>query len=128
MRYLLDTNVVVWLLLGDREAVPRDVAEVISDPQAKVLVSAASVWEIAIKRSLGKLRIGENWRSALGHLEVDHLPVTLDHAAAVEHLPWHHRDPFDRLLLAQAQVEGATLVTSDQALDRYDVDTWWGDT
>lgn len=126
MSYLLDTNVVVWLLLGDRQAVPHDVAEAISDPQAKVLVSAASVWEIAIKRSLGKLRIGENWRSALTHLEVDHLPVTLEHAAAVEHLPWHHRDPFDRLLLAQAKVEGATLVTSDRTLDRYDVPTWWG--
>ncbi|PZU46796.1 MAG: PIN domain nuclease [Arsenicicoccus sp.] len=126
MRYLLDTNVVVWLLLGDRDAVPPEVAEAISDPHSEVLVSAASAWEIAIKRSLGKLRIGEAWRSTLGRLEVDHLPVTLDHAAAVEHLPWHHRDPFDRLLLAQAQVEGATLVTSDRILDRYDVATWWG--
>lgn len=126
MRYLLDTNVVVWLLLGDRSAIPQDVAEAISDPRAHVLVSAASAWEIAIKRSLGKLRIGENWRSALGHLEVDQLPVTLDHAAAVQHLPWHHRDPFDRLLLAQATVERATLVTSDRTLDQYDVTTWWG--
>lgn len=120
-RYLLDTNVVIWLLLGDRSALSPGVAEAIARPTSEPLVSAASVWEIAIKTSLGKLTIDDSWPRALTRLDVTHLPVTAEHAAHVQHLPWHHRDPFDRLLVAQAEVEGATLVTADQQLERYDV-------
>lgn len=127
MKLLLDTNVVVRLLLGDRDTVPEDVAAALTKTDNQPLVSAASVWEIAIKRSLGKLRIDPGWRTALGSLDLDHLPITADHAALVEHLPVHHPDPFDRLLVAQAVIEDATLVTSDRVLDRYDVPTWWGD-
>lgn len=125
MRYLLDTNVVVWLLLGDRSAVPSIVRATISNPVAEPLVSAASVWEIAIKRSLGKLVIDPSWARALTRLDLTPLPVTAEHAARVEDLPWHHRDPFDRLLIAQTDVEDATLVTSDRQLDAYGVPTLW---
>lgn len=125
MRYLLDTNVVVWLLLGDRSAVPSTVSATISNPVAEPLVSAASVWEIAIKRSLGKLVIDPSWARALTRLDLTPLPVTAEHAARVEDLPWHHRDPFDRLLIAQTDVEDATLVTSDRQLDAYGVPTLW---
>lgn len=127
MRYLLDTNVVVWLLLGDRRAVPTEVAAEVARPSSTTLVSAVSVWEIALKRSLGKLRIEPRWHATLMRLDLDHLPITAEHAAHVETLPWHHRDPFDRLLVAQATAEGCTLVTSDRTLDAYDVTTWWGD-
>ena len=126
MRVLLDTNVVVWLLLGQRRSIPEDVAAALASPPSTVLVSAASVWEIAIKRSLGKLRIHESWQRMLMRLDLEHLPVTVEHAAMVEGLPWHHRDPFDRLLVAQALVEECTLVTADRALDDYAVPTWWG--
>ena len=126
-RYLLDTNVVVWLLLGDRRAVPQDVAGTLADPTSTALVSAASVWEIAIKRSLGKIRIEDSWLRTLLSLDLDQLTITAEHAAAVQTLPWHHRDPFDRLLVAQAQVEACVLVTADRQLDEYGVDTWWGD-
>lgn len=125
MRYLLDTNVVVWLLLGDRSAVPSIVSATISNPVAEPLVSAASVWEIAIKRSLGKLVIDPSWARALTRLDLTPLPVTAEHAARVEDLPWHHRDPFDRLLIAQTDVEDATLVTADRQLDAYGVPTLW---
>lgn len=125
MRYLLDTNVVVWLLLGDRSAVPPIVNATISNPVAEPLVSAASVWEIAIKRSLGKLVIDPSWARALTRLDLTPLPVTAEHAARVDDLPWHHRDPFDRLLIAQTDVEDATLVTSDRQLDAYGVPTLW---
>ena len=123
MRLLLDTNVVVWLLLGDRTAVSPAVIALISDPESEPLVSAASVWEIAVKRSLGKLTIDPMWSKVLARLDLTHLPITAEHAAGVEGLPWLHRDPFDRLLIAQAVVERATLVTSDRQMDAYDVET-----
>lgn len=125
MRYLLDTNVVVWLLLGDREAIPPAIATTIADPDSEPLVSAASVWEIAIKRSLGKLTIDPSWPQALSRLDLVALPITSEHAARVESLPWHHHDPFDRLLIAQSVVEDATLITRDRQLDSYDVPTLW---
>lgn len=126
MKLLLDTNVVVWLLLNQRRSVPHDVADALSSPSASVLVSAASVWEIAIKRSLGKLRIDESWHRTLMSLDLEHLPVSAEHASGVEALPWHHRDPFDRLLVAQACAEDAVLVTADRTLDAYPAATWWG--
>jgi len=125
MRYLLDTNVVVWLLLGDRSALPPTVVAAIGSTASDPLVSAASVWEIAIKRSLGKLTVDPSWPRALTRLDLTPLPVTAEHAARVQGLPWHHRDPFDRLLVAQADIEGATLITSDRQLDAYDIPTMW---
>ena len=121
---LLDTNVVVWLLTGDRSAVSKRavVALTGADP---VHLSAVSIWEIAIKRSLGKLRLTDDWLSALRKLDFVQLPISGLHAEAVEHLPWHHRDPFDRLLVAQAQIEGARVVSADTQLTAYDVDVIW---
>ncbi len=124
-RFLLDTNVVVWLLLGDRERVSTVAIEALEEQRNAVALSAASVWEIAIKRSLGKLKIGEGWAAALGRLGFDPMPVTAIHAAAVERLPWHHRDPFDRLLITQAAVERHVLVTADQRLSVYGIDVLW---
>lgn len=127
MRLLLDTNVLVWLLLGRRERVPDATVGAIEDAANPVLVSAASVWEIAIKRSLGKLDIEDRWPRALTRLGFDQCPVTAEHAAAVEALPWLHRDPFDRLLVAQARLEQATLVTADARVRAYDVPTMWAE-
>jgi PIN domain nuclease of toxin-antitoxin system len=124
-RFLLDTNVVVWLLLGDRARIPGRVAEQLEDERNEVKLSAVSVWEIAIKRSLGRLRIADGWASALRSLDFEPLPVTALHAEAVETLPWHHRDPFDRLLIAQASVERSALVTSDGRFTSYGVPTLW---
>lgn len=124
-RLLLDTNVAVWLLLGDRARVSDEAADALEDERNPVAVSAASVWEIAIKRSLGKLRIADGWAAALTRLGFDPAPVTALHAEAVERLPWHHRDPFDRLLVAQAAVEGLTLVTADRRLAAYGVEVLW---
>ena len=124
-RLLLDTNVVVWLLLGDRARIPDAVVEELQDEGNDVAVSAVSVWEMAIKRSLGKLKIADGWAGALSRLDLDPLPITSLHAAAVEQLPWHHRDPFDRLLVAQASVEASALVTADPRLGAYGVDVLW---
>lgn len=88
-------------------------------------MSAASVWEIAFKRSLGRLEIEDRWLDELNRLDVDHMPVTARHAAGVESLPWHHRDPFDRLLVAQAAAEELTLVSADARLATYGVELVW---
>lgn len=121
---LLDTNVVVWLLTGDRKAVSEPAVTALTGQDA-VLLSAVSIWEIALKRSLGKLRLTDNWLVELRKLDFVQLPITGLHAEAVEHLPWHHRDPFDRLLVTQAQVEGARLVSADARLSAYDIEVIW---
>jgi PIN domain nuclease of toxin-antitoxin system len=124
-RLLLDTNVLVWLLLGDRESVTDDAQEALQEEGNAVSVSAVSVWEIAIKRSIGKLLIEDGWARALSRLGFDPMPVTAQHAERVEHLPWHHRDPFDRLLISQASLEAHTLVSADPRLSAYDVEILW---
>jgi PIN domain nuclease of toxin-antitoxin system len=122
---LVDTNVVVWLLIGDRSRVSEAARVALEDEHNDVAVSAASVWEIAIKRSLGKLTIEDRWARALGALGFDPLPITAIHAETVERLPWHHRDPFDRLLVAQATTERLALVSADPRLELYGADVVW---
>jgi PIN domain nuclease of toxin-antitoxin system len=90
-----------------------------------VLLSAVVVWEVAIKRSLGKLDAPPDFVPTLLGGGARALSVTLDHTAAVETLPWHHRDPFDRLLVAQAAIERAVLVSNDAPLRSYDISLIW---
>jgi PIN domain nuclease of toxin-antitoxin system len=111
--------------LADDERFGSDAERLVIDPTNQLLVSAAVVWEVAIKRSLGKLEAPEGLASMLLRAGAQPLPVTLEHAETVETLPWHHRDPFDRLLVAQAVVEGATLVSGDAALRPYGVPVVW---
>ena len=123
MDLLLDTNALLWALAGDRRL--GRARPIVADPRNAVSVSAASAWEIAIKVGLGKLRVPPDlatWLPAeLAALRCTPLPITLDHALAVESLPRHHADPFDRLLIAQATVEGLTIVTGDPQIERYAV-------
>ena len=126
MRVLLDTHAFLWWILDDA-ALSRRARETIGSPRNECLLSAASCWEMAIKVSIGKLELdGTVERFVPHHLAVNgfsELPVDVRHAARVARLPFHHRDPFDRLLVAQAQSEGMILVTSDRTLARYDVPT-----
>ncbi|MGH7893734.1 MAG: type II toxin-antitoxin system VapC family toxin [Candidatus Binatia bacterium] len=122
MRLLLDTHVFLWWLRDDRR-LSRGARAAISATTASVLVSAASIWEIAIKISLRKLE----WKSArsvtledsIAACGFEELAVTALHAAGVRALPHHHRDPFDRILVAQALAEGARIVSADAALAKY---------
>ena len=122
---LLDTNVVIWLLLGDRDSVTGHAEEAMLDEDNPIFVSAVVHWEIAVKRSLGRLEIGDGWAKAIARLGFIQMPITSRHSAAVEHLPWHHRDPFDRLLIAQAQTEDQVLVSADTRIPLYDVEVLW---
>ncbi len=125
MRYLLDTNVWLWLQTAPDRLSEETFAR-LADHEATVLLSAASSWEIAVKWALGKLPLPEAPStyipSRMRHDAVDGLPITHVHTLHVATLPHHHRDPFDRLLVAQAQIEGVLLVTADSQITRYDVD------
>jgi PIN domain nuclease of toxin-antitoxin system len=118
VRLLLDTHVLIWWDQGDRLS-----AEAIAAIRQaeQVYVSAVTGWEIAIKKSIGRLETTRLVAEAVSESGFEELPVRLAHAAQVESLPWHHRDPFDRMLVAQSRAEGLTLVTRDAALDAYDV-------
>ena len=109
----------MWLLLGARERIPEPVVASLEDPGVSVMVSAVSAWEIAIKRSLGKLTIGERWLPALGALGFGSMPITALQAAAVENLPWHHRDPFDRMIIATALAEKIPVIGADRQFSAY---------
>ena len=118
MRLLLDTHVFIWAVTGSAQLKANARARLVS--AERVYVSAASIWEIAIKSRLGKLDgdVG-NFVEAIAASGFQELPVTARHAAAVSGLPLHHADPFDRLLLAQAFTEPLRLVTADDALAKY---------
>lgn len=122
---LVDTHVLLWLLFGMREAVSERAEDVLSDGRTPVSISAVSAWEIGVKRSIGKLEIGDAWPLALRALGFDAMPITALHAAEVDRLPWHHRDPFDRMLVAQAKVEDHALISADPRMREYDVEVIW---
>ncbi len=119
MNLLLDTHALLWWL-AEAPLDPAAAAR-IADADAFVAVSAASAWEIAVKRTTGKLRFEGSLAPHLAAHDFEPLAVSLDHAERAGALPSHHRDPFDRMLIAQAQAEGLTLVTRDTAFAAYDV-------
>ncbi len=125
MRALLDTHAWLWAQTRPEHLRPESLA-LIESTSNEVLFSAASAWEIAIKYRLGKLLLPEPAETYVPRRVRDSattpLAVTHDHALRVAVLPDHHRDPFDRLLVAQAQIEGVPLVTADPVFERYEVE------
>ena len=119
-RLLLDTHVILWML-ADSSELSSEVRRRLADPSRAVYVSAASVWEIAIKSALGKLRAPDDLPALMEATNLAPLPVTWRHAHHVGSLPEVHRDPFDRLLVAQALLEDMRIVTRDRNIPRYPV-------
>jgi PIN domain nuclease of toxin-antitoxin system len=120
VRLLLDTHAVLWALSAPGRLTSAS-REAIEDGTHDVFVSTASVWEISIRQALGRLEAAENLPEELEAAAITVLPISLDHALAVRSLPLHHRDPFDRMLIAQATVEGLTIVTRDPRFGPYGV-------
>ena len=116
---LLDTHVAFWWFTGAPLA--GAAAGALAEPGRRVLVSIASVWEVAIKEATGKLRPPEDFADTAVAEGFELLPIAVEHARAAGALPMHHRDPFDRMLVAQARTEGLVLVTRDARLQRYGV-------
>jgi PIN domain nuclease of toxin-antitoxin system len=123
-RLLVATHALLWWLTDDPSLSPA-AREAIADPASEPLVSVATLWEIAIKRSLGKLRAGDDLPHRIEEEGFAWLPVQPAHAWAVRVLPHHHRDPFDRLLVAQSLVEQISMVTGDARLTAYGIETCW---
>jgi PIN domain nuclease of toxin-antitoxin system len=120
MNLLLDTHVLIWVFSDDARLSTR-ARSAITNPDSLVFVSSATAWEIAIKRALGKLRVPTNYQEGLRRYRFTPLDISTEHALAVERLPDHHSDPFDRLLVAQARLERLALVTADRRIQAYDV-------
>jgi PIN domain nuclease of toxin-antitoxin system len=131
---LLDTMVFV-AAMGSLERLSPRAFETIRSAENEVYLSVASAWEMSIKAGLGKLALPDNLETGIEArlrqfdiallLDIALLPISLSHVVGVRDLPMHHRDPFDRMLVAQARAEGLTLVTNDPLLERYDVPILW---
>lgn len=122
MRILIDTHIFLWLAY-EKERISRQVEACLGNPQHTVYLSVASLWEIAIKSSLGKLAITDNLFDAALESGYKLLPLEIRHIEAVRRLPFHHRDPFDRMLAAQAQTDELTLITQDPRMLPYGLKT-----
>lgn len=119
---LVDTHVLLWAL-GSPDKLKPDTRHALADPGNEVFVSAATAWEISIKTAIGKLRAPADLEQQVRRLRFRPLPVTFEHGLAVRDLPMIHRDPFDRMLITQAQANGLILVTNDEKITQYEVST-----
>jgi len=128
LKFLLDTHSLLWFLSGDA-SLSEKVRRIIEHPDYDILVSIASLWEIAIKHSLGKLKLAQPFEELFPHqLAINSiflLEIRPDHVSRVSSLPFHHRDPFDRLLTAQSLTERIPLLSDDEALDAYGLERIW---
>ncbi len=130
MKLLLDTHCWLWMQASP-ERFSSGARALVDDPDNVLLLSPVSAWEISSKYALGRLTLpippAEYVPSRMKSSGVDALPLQHSHALQVATLPWHHRDPFDRLLIAQAQVEGLPILSADRKLAAYDVQVHWAD-
>jgi PIN domain nuclease of toxin-antitoxin system len=120
LRLLIDANAFIWMVAQPAE-LSANAREALARPDNERVVSLATLWEIAIKLSLGKLTLPDGLMTAVDGMAAVTLPVKLAHIDRVQRLPLHHRDPFDRMMIAQAIEEGLTIVTRDRAFKAYGV-------
>jgi len=121
MRFLIDTHALLWAL-GEPSALSPAARDAIADPSILIMASSASLWECAIKASIGKLDLPEDFFDSVPEAGYEVLPIRISHLNVYRTLPMHHRDPFDRMLVAQARAEALTLISRDPEITKYDVD------
>ncbi|MEM7063287.1 MAG: type II toxin-antitoxin system VapC family toxin [Cyanobacteria bacterium P01_B01_bin.77] len=128
MKFLLDTHTFIWWDSQSKQ-LPTDTLTLISSPENSLLLSLVSIWEIQIKAHLSKLELRQPLLTLVQRQESQNgvviLPITLNHISELDQLPWHHKDPFDRLLIAQSRVEFEKLVSKDSVFEQYDCQTLW---
>jgi PIN domain nuclease of toxin-antitoxin system len=128
VRLLLDTHALLWLVEGDAQ-LSQSATDMLVDSANDLLLSSVTYWELAIKVSIGKYRLAEPLAAyveeAIRLYALTVLPIEVTHAQAVVNLPYHHKDPFDRMLIAQSIVEQVAIVSSDRAFDAYSVQRLW---
>jgi len=120
MNVLLDTHTLLWWL-DDNPTLSREAFNIISDGKNVVFMSAASIWEIRIKKSIGKIDIPLNFKEILEKQPFEVLSITSEHAHAIKELPLIHRDPFDRMLIAQGKIEKLAIITRDSFFSEYNI-------
>lgn len=123
MKLLIDTQILIWFLEGNN-LLSTQRRQIIADPDTQVMVSIASIWEMAIKISLGKLSLSNPLADVVEQIHADNielLSISSEHALKVEDMPFHHRDPFDRIIIAQAMVENLKLMGEDAVFAKYEV-------
>ena len=129
MKYLLDTHVFIWLVTGETDRLSQSLMDVIEKTENILFLSAESIWEMMIKCSINRLSIPKPEKSFLKEQmsisSITELPVSIEHSFEIIHLPQIHKDPFDRILIAQAKVEGLKIISKDSKIPLYDVDVIW---
>lgn len=125
MRLLLDTHLILWWMNGEASRISEKALAALGSEDMEPVVSAVAIWEAAMKRRLGKLEVPGDMLTQIERSGVELLPVTVRHADFVSSLPAHHEDPFDRLLISQAMVEGMALASADEVLRQYNVELVW---
>lgn len=120
MNLFLDTHILLWWL-DDNPALSEAGRRAIADSDNIVVLSSVVIWEIRIKQALNKLQIASNFYDVIKNQGFEFLSITPDHAHAVGDLPMHHRDPFDRMIVAQAKFEGLSVITHDSVFQKYDI-------
>ncbi len=124
MDTLLDTQIILWAINGDKRLSKKH-KETFLNPENRLYFSVAGYWEIAIKVSIGKLKLSKQWQRIiqreLQQNSIKLLPITLQHCDCLSTLPFHHRDPFDRILIAQAIIENLTILSSDRQFKKYSI-------
>lgn len=129
MKYLLDTSIFIWMLQGNKDKIPRRVEQLMEREGTQLILSSVSTWEIAIKYGLGKLELPHHPRRWLPEvvlkMGLQQLPITQTHSLGVTDLPFHHKDPFDRLLVSQAKQENLPIISPDKMFRKYRVKVVW---
>ncbi|MCJ8278578.1 MAG: type II toxin-antitoxin system VapC family toxin [Rivularia sp. ALOHA_DT_140] len=121
MKFLLDTHTLIWWLANDA-TLSQTARTAIANPDNLIFVSAASVWEIAIKKQIGKLNTPDDLEAQIEQNDLQPLPINISHASYIEKLPLHHKDPFDRIIISQATCEKMKIITRDKKFNVYQVD------
>ncbi len=126
-KYLIDTHVLIWLV-SESEKISRKAFSILNRRENKIYISTISLWEISIKEKIGKLDLGLSIDELITELkfnEIEIFTINTNHIKELKNLELHHRDPFDRMLIAQGKTENMTIITKDKSFSKYDVDILW---